>query len=61
MLVAHLVGVHILRLTSNYGGSGSFNYLMLLTLTTDSSVDFERETKATSKDRLVVKKLAQSL
>ncbi|ELA4932455.1 hypothetical protein ACJPQX_22705 [Vibrio vulnificus] len=50
-------GVHILRLTSNYGGSGSFNYLMLLTLTTDSSVDFERETKATSKDRLVVKKV----
>ncbi|MGR5150135.1 hypothetical protein ACQKP8_26765 [Photobacterium alginatilyticum] len=34
-------GVHILKLISNYGGSGWFGSLLLVTVSADTSVEFE--------------------
>ena len=49
-------GVHIIKLVSNYGGTGCFNSLLLVTVSSDTSVEFEN-THPIKKERLVIKKV----
>lgn len=49
-------GVHILRLTTNYGGSGFFGSLILVTVSSDMSVEFEKS-RPVKKERLLIKKV----
>jgi hypothetical protein len=49
-------GVHILKLINNYGGSGWFGSLLLVTVSADTSVEFEQSLPI-KKDRLVIKKV----
>ena len=49
-------GVHILKSVHNHGGSGWFGSLLLVTVSIDTSVEFER-TKPHKKDRLIIKKV----
>ncbi|HFG2036947.1 hypothetical protein [Vibrio cholerae] len=50
-------GVHILKLVSNYGGSGYFHSLLLVTVMADSCIEFESTSKAIKKERFVIKKV----
>ncbi|KJY77269.1 hypothetical protein TW74_13260 [Vibrio nigripulchritudo] len=50
-------GVHILKLVSNYGGSGYFHSLLLVTVAADSCIAFESTSKAIKKECFVIKKV----
>ena len=49
-------GLHIIKHSINYGGSSTFYTLLLVTISEDSSVYFEKN-KPYSKKRLVIKKI----
>lgn len=50
-------GVHILKLVSNYGGTGYFHSLLLVTVAVDSCIEFEATSEAIKKERFVIKKV----